>query len=205
MKIEINLKIILFGVLFFILKQIDIYMIFITFIILHEIAHLVVGMIVGLRPKIFSINPLGVSVEFYVYKDRKSIKKIVTYLAGPTINLISSLIVLISPINQDLGMKIFYTNLLLGIFNLIPIMPLDGGKILKEILIKYIGNKEAAIFMNRLTKAILVIITILYSIVILKLKNFTIFLLIVYLWYLKYIEDKKVQTMIKAYNIIENA
>lgn len=205
MKIEINLKIILFGLLFFILKQIDIYLIFIIFIILHEIAHLAVGMIFGLKPKIFSINPLGVSVEFYAYKDRKSMKKIATYLAGPTINLISSLIVKVSPINQDIGMKIFYTNLLLGIFNLIPIMPLDGGKILKEILIKYVGNKEAAIFMNKLTKAILVIITILYSIVILRLKNFTIFLLILYLWYLKYLEDKKVQTMLKAYKIIEKA
>lgn len=44
MKVEINLKVILLGILFFVLNQIDIYVIFIIFIIMHEIAHLIVGM-----------------------------------------------------------------------------------------------------------------------------------------------------------------
>ena len=42
MKIEINLKIVLLGILFFILKEFDVYMIFLIFIVLHEMAHLVV-------------------------------------------------------------------------------------------------------------------------------------------------------------------
>ena len=92
MKIEINLKIILLAILFFILKQIDIYLIFIIFIIIHEMAHLIVGMTCGLRPKVFSINPLGVSIEFYMYQQRKSSKKIITYLAGPLINFIMMVI-----------------------------------------------------------------------------------------------------------------
>jgi len=50
LKVEINLKIILFGILFFILEQIDVYFIFIISIILHEMAHLSVGMLIGLKP-----------------------------------------------------------------------------------------------------------------------------------------------------------
>lgn len=46
LKIEINLKIILLGILFFVLQQLDLYVIFIIFIVLHEMAHLVVGMII---------------------------------------------------------------------------------------------------------------------------------------------------------------
>ncbi len=53
MKIEINLKIILLGILFFILKQLDIYLIFIIFITLHEMAHLSVGMLVRITSKSF--------------------------------------------------------------------------------------------------------------------------------------------------------
>ena len=48
MKVEINLKIILLGILFFVLNQIDIYVMFIIFIIIHEIAHLIMGMIARL-------------------------------------------------------------------------------------------------------------------------------------------------------------
>ena len=158
----------------------------------------------GLKPKVFSINPLGVAVEFYMYKGKKSLRKIATYLAGPMMNFILAIVFVSISMNEILKMKIIYTNLLLGIFNLIPIMPLDGGKILKEILVKKIGNKEATIFMNKLTQAILLIFTLLYSIAILKIKNFAIFLLILYLWYLKYLEDKKVKTMMKAYEVIEN-
>lgn len=204
MKVEINLKIILFGILFFILEQIDVYFIFIISIIFHEMAHLSVGMLVGLKPKIFSINPLGVSVEFYLYQQRKSWKKIVTYLAGPLMNVFLAILFFKIPLEENLQMKIVYTNIILAIFNLVPIMPLDGGRILKEMLTQKIGNKDATIFMNYLTQVILIAITLLYSIMILKLQNFAIFLLVLYLWYLKYIEDKKVKTMLKAYEIIEN-
>jgi len=108
------------------------------------------------------------------------------------------------PLEENLQMKIVYTNIILAIFNLVPIMPLDGGRILKEMLTQKIGNKDATIFMNDLTQVILVAVTLIYSIMILKLQNFAIFLLVLYLWYLKYIEDKKVKTMLKAYEIIEN-
>ena len=120
-------------------------------------------------------------MQFYLFKNKRQWKKIVTYLAGPFLNLICAILFVFIPINEELKMKIVYTNLLLTIFNLIPMLPLDGGKIMKIILIKKIGNKEASIFMNKLSQAILISITLLYSIAILKLKNFAIFLLIVYL------------------------
>jgi len=203
LKVEINLKIILLGILFFVLEQLDMYLIFLIFIVFHEIAHMLVGIICGLKPKNFCLNPLGVSVEFYMYGTRERKKKIATYLAGPLLNLIMALIFSVISIDENLKMKIVYTNLVLALFNLIPILPLDGGKILKEILIKKVGNKNSGIFMNQLSQVILVVITLLYSIFILQMKNFAIFLVIMYLWYLKYIEDKKLKTMIKAYEVIE--
>lgn len=129
--------------------------------------------------------------------------KIVTYLAGPIMNICFAVIFTFVPLGEDIKIKIVYTNLLLAIFNLIPIIPLDGGKILKEMLVQRMGNKEATIFMGQLTQAILVGITLLYSVAILHMKNFAFFLLILYLWYLKYVEDKKVRSLVRAYEVIE--
>ena len=126
-----------------------------------------------------------------------------TYLAGPLFNIILAIVLCFLKIDEIWKMKIVYTNILLALFNLLPMVPLDGGKILKVILVKKIGNKDASIFMNKLTQAILVVITLLYSIAILQIKNFAIFLLIVYLWYLKWLEDRKLKTMILAYEVIE--
>ena len=142
-------------------------------------------------------------MEFYLYQSRNSIKKIATYFAGPFLNFVVSAIFMFFPMQEDLKIKIVYTNFLLAIFNLIPIMPLDGGKILKELLLKTLGNKEATIVMNHLTQVILVLVTLGYRVWILQIKNFAIFLLILSLWYLKYLEDQKVKTMLKVYEVIE--
>lgn len=202
MKIEINLKIILILVLFLLINKIDVYAIFLIFIIIHEIVHALVGILLGFKPKVFKLNPLGVLIEFYSYNNTSYIKKILIFLAGPISNILLSLIFYFIDIEFELKTKLIYTNLLIGIFNLIPIIPLDGGRIFKEILTNFIGNKNANEFMIISTKVILAIITLIYSIVIFKMKNIAIFLLIIYLWYLYLIEEKKVKMVSKVYDAL---
>ena len=203
MKIEIDLKIILLLILFILLNKIELYTIFIIFIFIHEIAHMIVGMMVGFVPKTLSLNPLGVSIEFYNYdKKKKSLKRIITYLAGPAVNFIFAIFISKIDFYYILKFKVVYTNLLLGIFNLFPILPLDGGKIFKEILLNIVGNKKANIFMINTTKIVLVIFSFIYSIAIFKVKNIAVFLIIVYLWYLYYVEYKKSKILIRVYESI---
>lgn len=202
MKIEINLKIILILVLFFLLNKIDIYMIFLIFIILHEIIHAVTGLCFGFKPKVFKLNPLGVVIEFYNYNTRKVWKKILIYLSGPMFNIFLAIFFYYLNIDIIIKTKLIYTNLLLGMFNLIPIIPLDGGRIFKEILNHFIGNKKANIFMLKSTKMILVLFSLIYSIMIFKVKNIAIFLLIIYLWYLYLMEEKKVKLLSKMYDAV---
>ncbi len=196
MKIEINLKIILVLILFLLLNNIDTYIIFLIFILIHELAHLFVGIMIGGKPRKLNLNPLGVSLEFYSYGKNKLIYKVLFYLAGPLVNLAIAIAFMYIEGLKGEYEKIIYTNLAICIFNLIPILPLDGGKILKEILRVILGIGPSNKFMILFSKCFLFAITFAYSIVIVKLKN-------VYLLYLYYIEEKKYNIFKKASDTIK--
>lgn len=203
MKIEIDLKVILLLILFIFTSQIEIYSIFIFFILLHELAHVLVGYSLGMKISKIKLNLFGFSAQMHSYKTKKNYIKIITYLAGPVLNLICAIIFFSVMEETEMKANLVYTNILLFVFNLLPIMPLDGGKILKEILKFFYGNKKASIIMINLSKVLLAIISFSYSIFILKLKNIAILLLIIYMWYLYSIEARKVSTLERMYKIIE--
>lgn len=202
MKIEINLKIILVLILFLVLNNIDTYIIFLIFVLMHEIAHLTVGVLIGGRPKKMNLNPLGVSLEFYSYGKRNGIYKILFFLAGPLSNLIIALMFIY--IDKEHYSKIIYTNLAICFFNLIPILPLDGGKILKEILRLFVGIEASNKLTLAFSKTCLFIISFGYAIMIVEIKNIYLLILIAYLWYLYFIEEKKYNILKKAYKSIKN-
>lgn len=191
MKIEINLKILLVLILFLFFNNISTYIIFGISILIHEFAHLIVGIIIGGKPKSIEINPFGISLEFYYYSNNSFILQIIFYLIGPISNLVIAYIVFRGNLYNDYKINIIYTNLAICFFNLIPILPLDGGKILKEILKKLIGTEKATKFIVKFSKIFLIIISFSYSIIIIKIKNIMILFILIYLWYLYLIEERK--------------
>ena len=191
MRIEINLKIILIFVLFLFFNNIYTYIIFGISILIHELAHMFVGIIIGGKPKRMEINPFGVSLEFYYYGNDNFITKIIFYLIGPISNFIIALVFMNCNNYEFYKQEIIYTNIGICIFNLIPILPLDGGKILKEILRQIIGIEKTNKFLIIFSKFFLLVISFAYSILIIKIKNIMILFLLIYLWYLYLIEEKK--------------
>ncbi len=192
MKIEINLKIIFVFLLFVLLNNIDTYIIFLIFIIIHEMSHLTVAILIGAVPKKISVNPFGVSLELYSYEKIDFWGRIFFFSIGPFTNFIIALISFFLKFND----LIIYTNLAILCFNVLPILPLDGGKILKEILNKFIGNNRSIEYTLLVSKIFLCIFTYLYSIFIILIKNVYILLLILYLWYL-YLQEEKKYNLIK--------
>ena len=159
MKIEINLKIIIALIFFFMFDNVNMYLIFLLFITIHEIAHLVVGLIIGGIPKKMTISIFGVSMEFYSYKKNKILYKIMFFLIGPLTNIIIGMVCNKILVQNELKKNIVFTNYAIGIFNLFPILPLDGGKILKEILKKAFGFDCSNKIMIVLSKFFLITIS----------------------------------------------
>lgn len=203
MKIEINLKIIFIIILFFLIDNLSTYGIFIIFILIHELAHLVVGILIGGKPKKMTISPFGMSLEFYSYGKNKIFYKILFFSSGPLINLVIALLFNFLYNKNDLIQIIIYINVAIGIFNLLPILPLDGGKLLREIAKGIVGFEKANKFIIYFSKIVLMCITFIYAILIVKVKNIMILLLILYLWHLYYIEEKKYNIYEKANNSIK--
>ena len=115
---------------------------FLFFVFIHEITHLIVGVLIGGKPKKLYINPFGISLEIYSYRKNKTLNKILFYLIGPLSNFIFAIIFEHLELDLVLKEKLIYTNLAICFFNLLPILPLDGGKILKEILISVARSRN---------------------------------------------------------------
>lgn len=221
MQIKVNLKVFLFLIIFVITKQIKIYAVLMLFALIHELGHVLMGIILGFKIESISIIPTGFTVKFKAESENYnvkikdgnllSIKKILIAIAGPLINfliVLSTLIYykftknsIIMHIPIDL---VIYSNILIFIFNLIPIYPLDGGRILKEIVHIFKGIFQSYIITNKVSNVIVIILTIVSSIAILIYKNIAILFILIYLWILVIGENKKFNTKIKIWKQIKN-
>lgn len=212
MRIRIHLKIFIFVLIFLLTNQIKIYGILMLFALIHELGHMLVGILLGFKPTKLEIMPYGVSVGFeikcedYNKKVKKAnmlaVKKLIIALAGPLTNFIITVIFLI--INKNLfGIErnlVIYANILIGIFNLIPIYPLDGGRAIKNILHITVGLKKSYEYTNQISKITICILTGICSITILYIRNIAILLILAYLWYLVIAQNKKYKMKLKAFS-----
>ena len=196
MKIRIDLKILIFLIIFFILKNVKIYIEVMFFAFIHEVVHILVGYLLRFKTTSIEIMPWGYwcymqpSIKDYNTKIGKSnmieVKKIIIAMAGPIINLLLAILFEKSDFTQ-----LAYTNLAIFLFNLILIYPLDGGRVIQSILRILLGRKKAEYITNIIINMCIIILTIIGSILILYIKNISILLILIYLWGLVIRENKK--------------
>ena len=221
MNIKIDLKIFIFIIIFWLTRQIEIYALLMFFALIHECAHLITGIIVGFKPETIKISPYGFSINFkttcgdYNTKIKKanllSVKKIIIYSAGPIINLIIAIFAFmywqISKYGSIFAIgidTIIYSNILLFFFNLLPIYPLDGGRVIKEIVYLCNGLEKSYYMTNSISNITVVILTIAASFFILIYKNIAIIFIIGYLWTLIIINNENTRKMKEIWKTVKS-
>ncbi len=209
MHIKFDFKVILFVLFFFILGFEKLYLLFLIFAIIHELSHMVIGILQGFEPAKIQIMPFGAYINFkidiksYNTKILKgticSLKKLFVSLAGPLANIVIAIIFYM----KSGYIVITYINILLATFNLLPIYPLDGGRILKQTLIILLGRRKALKYTNLLSNIFLFIILIISVIFCIKTKSLIILLTLFYLVYIRKKEDEIYRLKEKAYNLLD--
>lgn len=210
MQVRVNFKLFLFIILFYLTMQLETYFILMVFTALHEIAHIIVGLLLGFKINKIDIMPMGFSISLkneksFLHIRKTRIKKIVIALAGPIFNLLVAIIfIFFNKIDNSIREVLIYSNLLICLFNLLPIYPLDGGRILKQTISLIKNNtKDTIKICESISMLVLIVLTVIGSIAVLYYENIAIFLILCFLWAIFLKENKKNKLRLRAYNLLE--
>lgn len=131
------------------------------------------------------------------------VKKILVALAGPITNMLVIAIVLQMKQEVFETLMMLYSNLLLILFNLLPIYPLDGGRVIKGLLHIFLGKRKAERYVNSISFVTLLVLTFIASIAVYQTENIAIFLIVLVLWGIFIKEDRVFEKKRKMYNAID--
>ncbi|MBQ2639445.1 MAG: hypothetical protein IJF92_01620 [Bacilli bacterium] len=120
-----------------------------------------------------NIYPLGGISKFKFDLNISIIKEFLVLIFGPIMQIIGYLILINVLKDYDKLISIYHYSIL--IFNLLPIYPLDGGKILNLFLSIFISYKKSLILSIVLSITFIIIIIFIYSI----LNNLTLNIIII--------------------------
>ena len=116
-------------------------------VFLHEMGHVVVAKGYGMRVTEIELLPFGGVARMEGHLELDPVTETYVALAGPLTNgfllLLGWILGLAGFGNQQWLTFFMECNLMLGLFNLIPAFPLDGGRVLRAFLALRIGLKKA--------------------------------------------------------------
>ncbi|MBK7641577.1 MAG: site-2 protease family protein [Planctomycetes bacterium] len=125
------LLLVLFGVLIVGGQDPLIYAILFGCVLLHELGHSLVALAFGIRVVDITLWPLGGMARMSRIPESTLIEGLIA-LAGPAVNfLLAGLGHLAGGV---WGGPFAFVNLLMGLFNLLPAFPMDGGRLLRALL-----------------------------------------------------------------------
>jgi len=185
-KFKINLLFLVLCILYSYLGLMQEILIIIVSVLLHELGHTITGLMAGIKVTEIELYPFGGQATVEDFTGLVPEKEIYMSLGGPAISLS------VAALSYYLHLEFVQTsfqffvkfNILLGMFNLLPALPLDGGRVARAIIVKFIGYKDATrktACMGKLIAIILFVISM-YNMVVIN-SGFNLLVISVFLFW----------------------
>ena len=144
LKFRIHPLFLVIGILTFFVGVGEIFLCYLVTVLLHEIGHAIVARHLGYQLEQISLLPFGAELSLQDDNFTPS-DEIKIAVAGPLVNLILIIICVslwwIFPITYYYTDLFVFSNFITFVFNLLPVFPLDGGRVLRAIISKYKDTK----------------------------------------------------------------
>lgn len=183
-------------------------LIFIVVILIHELAHCYVSTYYDIGISEIKFFIFGGVARFQEHIEENSKQEIIIASAGPITNfaLIFITLLVMDKFHIEKGhtIQLFLTaNMVVGLFNLIPVLPLDGGRIARGILGNYLGIKRATYMVVRLGYCICILLFVIgiYASLVYNIEYIFISFLFVYIFFSTRGEKEKID-LIFAKNLV---
>ncbi|KEH96213.1 M50 family metallopeptidase [Clostridium massiliodielmoense] len=165
----------------------------------HEMVHYITAKKLGFKGFGIEILPIGAVLKLRDLDEADPKEDLIISLSGPLFNLIFAMISYFLNIkfSNEYLQLLYISNLALGTFNLIPALPLDGGRILRDILAFKTFYKRA----NKITVNISLVVGMLIYVyfcisTLLGMKNISIGIIGIFIIIISYKEKERIVYLI---------
>jgi stage IV sporulation protein FB len=126
-----------------------------TAVLWHEIAHAVTAVYLGMKVREIELLPFGGVARIDGLTEAGTKKEAVIAAAGPAASLILAALVspgIKSPYWGEVANFFIDVNVTLAVFNMLPALPLDGGRIVRAWMTVFLSYSQATLLMALITK-----------------------------------------------------
>jgi Zn-dependent protease len=135
-------------------------------VLLHEFGHALTGRRYGVHTEDIVLTPIGGMARMRSVPERPG-EEIAISIAGPLVSFAIaaaafgltigfSLLPVHYPLAVEMMKVLFHLNLVLGVFNLVPALPMDGGRVLRGLLALKYSHLKATQIASRIGKVLAV-------------------------------------------------
>ena len=151
-------------------------------VIIHELAHIFTALYLKVKLDKIEILPFGVTMRIHSHYIKTPNDEIIIAIAGPISNIAMGLIALglknYGIIDDEMASFLIMANIGIALINIIPALPLDGGRVMKAALTLRWGYVKSFNFTMIITKISIVLIIIIGIAVLIYTKfNFSMLLI----------------------------